>query len=243
MAPNATNSQMHWKGAVEAALRRYARRNCTAQVDRGSFLAQELARMVHQTGSIGRTPHQTVSRVLQELRDEGFLYFSSVGKYVLNEIPLDVLTEDAPEDVLENAAFHAGLLLSDVDVSDSLGVSRIRRGVHALRRATLSNYRNTCALCDIQAPSMLVTSHIARWADNPQARGLLANTICLCRLHDPLFEQGFFSLDSDLRIVLRRHIESESISTWLTQCTRPLNPPPIQPSETYLQEHRRRVGL
>lgn len=234
---------MNWDDAVKTALQRYARRHATVQIDRGKFLEEEQARLVQLTGSIGKTPNQTVSRVLQELRDDGFLFFSSAGKYVLNNMKLDVLAEEAPDDVLDNAAIHGDLLLKDVDVSDTLGSSRIRRGVNALRRATLSNYRHTCALCDIRENSLLVTSHIARWADRPEARGRLENTICFCSLHDSLFEHGFFSLGDSLQIVLRPNIQSRSISTWLTACTHEFNLPPVLPSTTYLKEHRERVGL
>lgn len=234
---------MNWKDAVKDALRHYAQRHSTIQIDRSKFLEQELARVVQLTNSVGKTPHQTVSRVLQELRDEGHLFFSSAGKYVLNGASLDVLTEDAPEDVLENAAAHGGLLLRDVDVADAQAASRIRRGIRALRCATLANYGHTCALCDVRDESLLVTSHIARWADRPEARGLLSNTICFCRLHDALFEHGFFSLGDDLDVVLRPHIDSQSVILWLTTCTQPFRRPPIPPSKLYAREHRSRSGL
>ena len=216
---------MNWKEAVKLVLKRHALKHATVQIDRRQFLEEEQIEIVNLTNSTGKTPGQTVSRVLQELRDEGFLFFSSAGKYVLTDMKFDVVTEDAPEDVLENAVSRGGLILRDVNVSDELGTIRIRRGINALRRATLSNYRHTCAICDIQAKSLLVTSHIARWADRPEARGLLANTICFCSLHDSLFEHGFFSLSDDLQLMLRPGIESRSISTWLTTCTRKFSLP------------------
>ena len=65
-----------WKSAVSSALHRFSRRHGSLQVERSAFVAEELAAMVTETMSAGRTPAQTVSRVLQELRDEGKLYFS-----------------------------------------------------------------------------------------------------------------------------------------------------------------------
>jgi len=56
--------------------------------------------------------------------------------------------------------------------------------MNALRKKTLANYRESCALCDVNDKGLLVSSHIARWADQPEARGLLSNTICLC-VSDP----------------------------------------------------------
>lgn len=234
---------MNWTDAVKAALQRYSTTHATIQIDRTAFLREQLPQIVHDTSSTGKTPHQTVSRVLQELRDAGALYFSSSGKYVLNGIQLDVVAEDAPEDVLENAARHGGLTLKDVAVSDAVGEIRIRRGVGALRSATLANYQHRCALCDICEASLLVTSHIARWADRPEARGLLANTICFCSLHDRLFEHGFFTLSEAYRVVCRPNIASRSISTWLTTCTTPFAVPQVLPAPLYLKEHQERTGL
>lgn len=234
---------MNWKEAVTFVLRAYTRRHATAQVDRRKFLDEELSRILELTKSTGKTPAQTVSRVLQELRDEGFLFFSSAGKYVLTDMKFDVAAEDAPEDVIENAARCGELVLKDVDVSDVVRSNRVRQGISALRRATLSNYGHTCALCDVRAIPILVTSHVARWADRPEARGLLSNTICFCSLHDSLFEHGYFSLDDSLQVLLRHNIQSESISTWLKKCTHNFNKPPIEPSRLYLRDHRERVGL
>ena len=159
-----------WKDAVKNALTQYSQRHATSQVDRAKFLEEEQARIIFRTKSSGKTPGQTISRVFQELRDEGFLFFSSSGRYVVNNIDLDAAAEETPEDVLENAAQNGKLVLRDVQTSDEVGQRRLRQGVMALRRATLANYRHTCALCDIKESALLVTSHIARWADNPAAR-------------------------------------------------------------------------
>ena len=60
-----------WKSAVVTALQRYSKRHASPQIDRAAFLREELVAMIAATTSAGRTPAQTVSRVLQELRDEG----------------------------------------------------------------------------------------------------------------------------------------------------------------------------
>ncbi len=232
-----------WKQAVKDAIERYSRRHKTVQIDRGKLLAEEQARMVATTSSVGRTPAQTISRILQELRDDGFLFFSSSGRYTINDKNFDVLSEDAPDDALEHAAAKGRLILSDVSATDVAGQARIRRGVAALRYATLANYAHSCALCDIRETPLLVTSHVARWADRPEARGMLSNTICFCRFHDSLFENGFFSLDDRYRIVRRSGIRSRCILTWLDTCTFAFRTPTIAPSPNYLREHRDRTGL
>jgi hypothetical protein len=171
MASRSLKQQIPWKAAVVASLQRFSRRPGSVQIERGAFLAEELPAMISATRSAGRTPAQTVSRVLQELRDEGWLFFSESGVYVIAEGVIDAVDEDFPEDVLDHAVQWGRLQLGDVAVSDAIGQTRLRRGMAAVRRGTLLNYRGRCALCDIAETRLLVTSHIARWADRPEARG------------------------------------------------------------------------
>ena len=237
-----------WKTAVVSALQRYGKRHGSLQVERGAFLRDELTAMVAETASGGRTPAQTVSRVLQELRDEGTLYFSEAGVYVITGAAVDAVAEEFPDDVLEHAARSGTLVLTDVATSDAISLLRARRGMAAVRRATLLNYRGCCALCDIADTRLLVASHIARWADRPEARGLLANVICLCSLHDPLFEQGYFALSDELAVELalirQPTINSQAIRSWADSSAGTFRPPLQQaPCAGFLQEHRTRVGL
>lgn len=233
-----------WKSAVISALQRYSNRHGSPQIERGAFLSEELPAMIAETASAGRTPAQTVSRVLQELRDEGRLFFSDSGVYVINGAAIDAVGEDFADDVLNHAAQSGTLILADVPTSDAISQLRTRRGMAAVRRATLLNYRSRCALCDIADAQLLVASHIARWADRPNARGQLANVICLCRAHDPLFELGYFALSDEFAVLWRPTIASAAIRTWAATCTGPFQPPVQQaPSIAYLQEHRARVGL
>jgi hypothetical protein len=233
-----------WKSAVLSALQRYSRRHASVLIQRHAFLSEELPFMVAETATVGRTPAQTVSRVLQELRDEGKVFFSQAGVYVIDGAAIDAVEEDFPEDVLDHAAMSGTLVLSDVAASDATGHSRVRRGMAAVRRATLLNYSGRCALCDVDDVKLLVASHIARWADRPDARGHLANVMCLCRLHDPLFELGYLALSNDLEVLWRPKIVNVAISTWADRCTGKFRPPVMHsPSIAYLLEHRMRVGL
>jgi hypothetical protein len=74
---------MSWRDAVLVALHRFSARHATCVIGRQEFLADELERIVGDTGSQGQTPDQTVSRVLQELREEGLLEFLNAGEYRL----------------------------------------------------------------------------------------------------------------------------------------------------------------
>lgn len=236
--------QLTWRQAVKAALERYTANNSTIQIERGRFLQQELSKIVIDTSSAGKTPSQTASRILQELRDEGFLFFSNAGIYTLNKVAISASNEDLPDDVLENAIDEGHLELSDVETSSDVTISRIRRGMHALRKRTLFNYRDSCALCDVDDPGLLVASHIARWADHPEARGLLSNTICFCTLHDKLFEVGYFSMNNELELVWKTPQPIKAIDIWRQQCTVKFKfPQSTKPALQFISAHRARVGL
>lgn len=63
-------------------------------------------------------------------------------------------------------------------------------------------------------------------------------------MHDPLFELGYFALTDEFSVVWQPQIVSVALSTWAEVCTGPFRQPLLRgPSLTYLQEHRRRVGL
>ena len=76
---------MNWKEAVKISLENYSLRHGTILIDRRKFLGEEQQRIVNLSNSNGKTPSQTISRVLQELRDQGLLFFSSAGRYVLTD--------------------------------------------------------------------------------------------------------------------------------------------------------------
>ena len=235
--------QLTWQQAVKDGLERYSIQNSTIQIERDHFLKQELSKITAATASAGKTPSQTVSRVLQELRDDGFLFFSSAGTYTLNKA-VSATNEDLPDDVLENAVEKGLLEFPDVEVSTNFAVGRIRRGMGALRKKTLFNYHNCCALCDVDDPGLLVASHIARWADHVKARGLLTNTICFCTLHDKLFENGYFSMSEEMELIWKSPQSIEVINTWRHQCTVKFKfPQKTYPAPIFISEHRIRVGL
>ncbi len=66
---------MTWSEAVETAVQRQASRNHRGEFTRADLIEQELEQIVADCGSTGATPHQTLSRELQELRDSGQITF------------------------------------------------------------------------------------------------------------------------------------------------------------------------
>lgn len=74
-----------WSDAVEDAIRRHTARTGSAIFTRQELIDAELAAIVAATGSAGVTPHQTLSRELQQLRDAGVIAFADQGTYRLVE--------------------------------------------------------------------------------------------------------------------------------------------------------------
>jgi putative restriction endonuclease len=70
-----------WGEAVEAAVRRFVGRTGSPVFTRQALIDAELDAIVADTGSAGATPHQTLSRELQQLRDAGFIAFIDAGTY------------------------------------------------------------------------------------------------------------------------------------------------------------------
>lgn len=64
-----------------ASIKRLSKRKGSAVFTRQELIEEELAQVTDEVGSIGVTPAQTMSRVLQELRDEGVIGFEAPGEY------------------------------------------------------------------------------------------------------------------------------------------------------------------
>jgi putative restriction endonuclease len=70
-----------WSDAVLSAVRRQVHRTGSTLFTRQALIDGEISAIVAQTGSIGATPWQTLSRELQALRDRGLIEFVGSGVY------------------------------------------------------------------------------------------------------------------------------------------------------------------
>lgn len=78
----------NWSEAVAAAVQRHVAKTGSQVFSRQALLDAELDAIVADTGSAGATPHQTLSRELQQLRDAGVIEFVDLGIYRLVHSPL-----------------------------------------------------------------------------------------------------------------------------------------------------------
>lgn len=232
-----------WHNAVVDAIHRYSLRHQTRLITRQGLIEEEMTGIIQQSESEGETPTQTLSRVLQELRDEGVLYFSAqAGKYILIDDDVAVITEEYPDDVIEFAIRSRKATFPDITTGEIAVARRQRVGQNILRKLVLENYNHCCALCDVTNSRFLVASHIARWADDIENRGNLANAICFCRVHDSLFEEGYFSISDDFKIISKPNLDSTYISQVISLSSFFKLPSSVIPESSFLHQHRKRCG-
>jgi hypothetical protein len=235
---------MNWPDALHSAIERYTQRHKSPHFSRKGLLWEELDTIKADTGTSGNTPEQTLSRTMQILRDQGVVEFvNNDGDYLYLSMSLNVEDQDLPDFVLDDAIRRNKLLIGTVPTSEKTALARRRRGQDRIRRLTLQNYGNQCAFCDITEENLLVTSHVVRWADDVEARGNLANLLCLCRFHDVLFENGYFSLTDELCVIKKANVPSEMVRQQLALTTGLRIAPTRPPAAAFLRRHRERVGL
>lgn len=234
---------MLWRDAVIAALDRYSTRHSTRLISRQPLIDEELERICKDTDSHGETPSQTLSRVLQELRNDKIIYFTGSGQYLLADKPIDVEVEDLPDDAIDFALETRKLEFNKVEAGNSQVITRRRKGQNRIRELTLFDYDFQCSLCDIQDKQMLVASHIVRWSDDAECRGNLSNVICLCRLHDPLFELGYFALTDNYEPIYKQAIASQMVTSVVQMTKKFRRPRTNLPAPEFLKRHRIRTGF
>jgi len=232
-----------WQNAVLAGLHRFSSRHSTRLIPRTQLLAEELTAIANQVGSRGITPKQTLSRVLQEFRQMGLLHHVERGIDLLLDSPITAEAEDYPDAALDIAIEREEFRIADVPTGDVTILTRRRRGQSRLRLHALTNYGHQCALCDVKEGDLLIASHIVRWADDPNTRGKLSNTLCFCRMHDALFELGYISLADDLTVLRRPQVTSNVIGFLQLTASSARAARSHPPAAEYLQLHRQRTGF
>lgn len=103
-----------WERAVLDACECIAACSDDATFSRRDLIRRHLAEMVERTRSAGATPEQTLSRVLQTLRDQGHLTFLGDGKYRLEPNPADRFVDDSCQ-LHSHASLRCPALPSDIN--------------------------------------------------------------------------------------------------------------------------------
>src|SRR5690606_35592708 len=93
--------------------------------------------------------------------------------------------------------------------TESKSEIKVRAYQNKLREIVLDNYNSTCAICEINKTDLLVCSHIKPWFVDKEERLNPKNTICFCVLHDKMFDKGYFSLDSNFKIIFGEKADNQ----------------------------------
>lgn len=189
---------MTWKESTIEALTRMSLRHRRNFFTRTEIIDEELENIIRDVGSIGRTPAQTLSRVLQELRDEGYLEFNGHGSYTL----LNSTSIPKPSDIPENYI---------VPNRASTTVHRIIRDtkiVSELKRL----YSFCCQICGtrIELPSgyYCEAHHLKPLGSPHNGPDIKSNIVIVCPNHHVMFDYGAICIDNDL-LQLSYHVISE----------------------------------
>jgi hypothetical protein len=132
--------------------------------------------------------------------------------------------------------------------TEQLATVKVRRGQQFFRQMILSAFNSQCCVTGIPVREFLVASHILPWGGFPKERLSAENGLCLSRLHDAAFDQGFITLDDGYRLVLSAQLESHlphlSVEqNFVAHAGNPIRLPvdaPI-PKLDFLRYHRQRI--
>lgn len=81
-----TSQKKPWIEAVMDALRRIYEEKNNRRITYQQILIKELDKIIRETQTKGKTPDRTLSKILQIIRDRGYLIFEdNQGTYILTD--------------------------------------------------------------------------------------------------------------------------------------------------------------
>ncbi len=182
---------MNWREATIHALTRMSLRHRRNVFTRSQIIQEELQRISSDVATVGRTPAQTLSRVLQELRNERYLEFDGHGRYRLLSSSVQPIPHDIPSEYQPPARAPATIhrVIRDVGI------------VGDLKR--LYGYR--CQICETRlelSSGFYCEAHhlkpLGAPHNGPDAK---TNILIVCPNHHVLLDYGAFKITvSSLRL-------------------------------------------
>jgi putative restriction endonuclease len=111
------------------------------------------------------------------------------------------------------------------------------------RRRVMDAYRRRCALCRLRHRELLDAAHIT--ADSSvTGEPVVSNGMALCKLHHAAFDQFFFTVDTDYRVVVRPSILIEADGPMLVVGLQQIHGTKIDiPTELRHQPDRDRLAI
>ena len=195
-----------WRDAVRRELRTYVDDTGHDIVERQTLLDQALPRLRRQFPD-ANTPDQTLSRVLQELRDRGELTFLDDGVYRIEPSDDDAqiqFTNLNDEPVVNRESASAYTAREYVTTVGARSLSS------AFRELILDKYGSQCPISGVDYDGLLDVAHVLPWSEYPKLRSEPGNVVLLDKTHHAAFDCELFTIDGDLRIRTAPTFETES---------------------------------
>lgn len=166
-----------------------------------------LFELYHHNYRIRLSLRSTLQKIIHEYQERDSFYISStlLSRFALSIVP-DMQKQDYRNKSLD--MIHYDYLDEILTVIPKRGIPSNRDVTKALQtfyKDTLFHeFDHECPICNIHFPHMLIASHIKPFRDCAHIYEPIDhnNGLLLCRNHDYLFDQGYFSFDDDGHILL-----------------------------------------
>ena len=188
-----------WREVVRRELHRYREQTGHDVVERQDLLEQALP-ILEEEFPDASTPGQTLSRVLQELRDRDEIEFLDFeGTYRIGDLDHEFTEEDWTE--LGDHRYEANTYETTVTA----------RSLPArFRDAVLSWYGARCPVSGVDHAELLDVAHVLSWSDNQDVRTDPGNVLILDKTHHEAFDRGLFTIDDGYRLQVMPGFSTES---------------------------------
>ena len=133
-------------------------------------------------------------------------------------------------------------LKNSVDFKIESSIKKQRIGQERFRKNILSNFRNRCAVCNNSQIDLLEAGHIIPIEDGKKS-GLLKNGISFCVLCHKMFDKGYFSFDTDYRIIFSKQKKIDEVLKDLILENKKIGKCVVYPEQDYLSLHRIKFGI
>ena len=102
----------------------------------------------------------------------------------------------------QDLGFSVSEDFADYAIENRLIEIKARQKQSLFRKRVLENFRNQCCLSTVKEENLLIASHIIPWADRIETRLDPSNGLCLSYVYDKLFDDGYFSFNNHLKVIV-----------------------------------------
>jgi hypothetical protein len=169
-------------------------RNLALELGRtASAVAPKLVNFASLDPTLAQRGMANASRMDRQIWDEFFVQLNTALAATPTPPSGSGFAEAGREFTAEEMEFPEG--------SDVVRSVKTRLNQNFFRRLVLASYDYKCALTGIDAPELLVASHIVPWSKHKEVRTTPQNGICLNALHDRAFDEGYLGFTDDFDVL------------------------------------------